>query len=295
MNVRIGTAPDSWGVWFGVDGKQLPWERYLDEAAAAGYDWTELGPYGYLPTEVDVVRNELQQRGLKLSGSFVMANLESPEGWPEVERQLMETGEMIASLGGRFLVLIDDTYSDLFTGAQRDSPVLGDDAWKRLIDTTHRAARIARERFQLQLVFHPHADTHIEFEHQIEKLLELTDPGLVALCLDTGHHAYRGGDPVRFFRRHHNRIRYLHLKSVDYHMRERVEKEGIPFAVAVGMDLFCEPSVGVVDFGAFRDALAEFNYDGWATVEQDMYPAPFDKPLPIAKRTRAYLRDIGIG
>jgi inosose dehydratase len=50
-----------------------------------------------------------------------------------------------------------------------------------------------------------------------------------------------------------------------------------------------------IDFLALRDVLREIDYDGWATVEQDMYPTAFDKPLPIAKRTRAYLRDIGIG
>jgi len=295
MNVRIGTAPDSWGVWFADDPKQIPWQCYLDEAARAGYTWTELGPYGYMPPDPVVLRTQFEQRGLKLSGSFVMANLESPTGWHEVERQLMETGEMIASLGGRYLVLIDDTYSDLFTGERREPPVLDDSAWKRLIETTHKVARIAQERFHLELVYHPHADTHVEFEHQIEKLLEETDPTLVSLCLDTGHHAYRGGDPVRFFRRHHKRIRYLHLKSVDFATQKKVEYGGIPFAIAVGMDLFCEPSIGVVDFSKFREALQESNYDGWATVEQDMYPAPFDKPLPIATRTRGYLQTIGIG
>jgi inosose dehydratase len=224
-----------------------------------------------------------------------MANLENPDGWQEVERQLMQTGEIVASLDGRYLLLIDDTYSDLFTGEQREAQVLDDSSWKRLIETTHKVARIAGERFQLELVYHPHADTHVEFEHQIEKLLEETDATLVSLCLDTGHHAYRGGDPVRFFRRHHPRIRYLHLKSVDSRTQKRVEEENIPFAIAVGMDLFCEPSAGVVDFSAFRDALREANYDGWAIVEQDMYPAPIEKPLPIAARTRAYLQSIGIG
>ena len=53
--------------------------------------------------------------------------------------------------------------------------------------------------------------------------------------------------------------------------------------------------MGAVDFIAFRDALREFDYQGLATVEQDMYPAPFDKPLPIAKRTRGYPRTIGLG
>ena len=61
------------------------------------------------------------------------------------------------------------------------------------------------------------------------------------------------------------------------------------------MGILCEPSRGAVDFEAFRDVLDRVNYQGWAIVEQDMYPAPFDKPLPIAKQTRRYLREIGIG
>lgn len=78
-------------------------------------------------------------------------------------------------------------------------------------------------------------------------------------------------------------------------MRRRVKDENIPFALAVAQDMFCEPSEGAVDFIAFRDMLKEINFEGWGIVEQDMYPAPFDKPLPIAARTRRYLRDIGIG
>ena len=85
------------------------------------------------------------------------------------------------------------------------------------------------------------------------------------------------------------------MKSVDRQKQEWVERERIPFAIAVAKDMFCEPDRGAVDFLAFRDALREAGYDGWATVEQDMYPAPFDKPLPIAQRTRAYLRSIGLG
>jgi inosose dehydratase len=295
MTIRIGTAPDSWGVWFPSDSKQTPWQRCLDEIAAAGYEWTELGPYGYLPTDLPTLRAELGRRGLKTCATVAMSHLEDPAAWPDLEKQALGGSELVAGLGGRFLVLIDDVYSNLFTGQATRPSRLEGDAWKRLIDTTHRVADLVRARFGLQLVFHPHAETHVEYEDQIEALLEQTDPERVGLCLDTGHHAYRGGDPVAFFRRHHARIPYLHLKSVDPQKQQWVERERIPFAIAVGNDMFCEPSRGAVDFTAFRDALREVGYDGWAIVEQDMYPAPFDKPLPIAKRTRAYLREIGIG
>src|SRR6516162_3735112 len=116
MTIRIGSAPDSWGVWFPSDPKQIPWERFLDEIAAAGYEWTELGPYGYLPTDPTVLRGELDRRGLKVTAAFTMVHLEDPAVWPELERQMLGGGELAAALGGRFMVLIDDTYSDLFTG-----------------------------------------------------------------------------------------------------------------------------------------------------------------------------------
>ena len=131
---------------------------------------------------------------------------------------------------------------------------------------------MAHDRFGLPTVFHPHAETHVEDEDQIERFLEQTDPARVSLCLDTGHHAYRGGDPVAFMRRHHDRIHYLHLKSIDREIQKKVEREKLPYSKAVVMNMFCEPSQGAVDFPAFRDVLREINYDGWATVEQDIYP-----------------------
>ncbi len=295
MAIRVGSAPDSWGVWFPEDDKQTPWQRCLDEIAEAGYEWTELGPYGYLPTDPAAVAAELEKRGLRASGTFAMADLEIPEVWPELEKQVLGAGEILAALGAGFLILIDDTYTNLFTGQPKLDPELDEEGWKRLVDAIHRVADLARERFSLQVVFHPHAETHVEYEHQIERLLEDTDPERVQFLLDTGHHAYRGGDPVAFMRKHHERITYLHLKSIDRDVQRRIDEDGTPFAVAVQQDMFVEPSEGAVDFLAFRDALREIEFDGFAIVEQDMYPAPFDKPLPIASRTRQYLREIGIG
>ena len=295
MNITIGSAPDSWGVWFPSDPQQTPWRRFMDEIVEAGYEWTELGPYGYLPTDLPTLRKELNNRGLKVTGTFAMANVEEPSLWGELERQVLGAGERLAALDAKYLVLIDDTYTDLFTGEAIAPKHLDENAWERFIETTHKVADIARDRFGLQLVFHPHAETHVEYEDQIELFLEQTDPDRVSICFDTGHHAYRGGDPINFMRRHHDRIPYLHLKSIDPNIQTQVEAEGIPFAEAVKMDMFVEPSQGAVDFLAFRDLLQEIDYNGYAIVEQDMYPAPFDKPLPIAKRTRDYLREIGIG
>lgn len=295
MDVKIGSAPDSWGVWFPSDDKQIPWQRCLDEIAEAGYQWTELGPYGYLPTDRATLQNELSKRGLRASGTFAMGHLEDDAAWPGLEKQVLGAGESLAYLGAEYLILIDDTYTNLWTGEATAPGKLDDEAWKRLVDRIHYVVDLVRDRFGLQVVFHPHAETHVEYEDQIETLISQTDPERVLFCLDTGHHAYRGGDPISFLRRHHRRIPYLHLKSVRPDLRRKVAEENIPFAHAVGMDLFCEPSQGVVDFPALCRVLQEIDYHGYAIVEQDMYPAPFDKPLPIARRTREYLRGIGIG
>jgi inosose dehydratase len=295
MDMKIGTAPDNWGVWFPSDPKQTPWQRFMDEVVEAGYEWIEVGPYGYLPTDVPTLRNELNKRGLKVTGTFVMDHFDDASGWPRIEAQACKVGELLAGVDARFMVLIDDVYSDLMTGKRTMSPTLDDDAWKCLTETVQKVAELAKREFKLTAVFHPHAETHVEYPDQIEKLLQQTDPALVSLCLDTGHHAYRGGDPVSFIKKHQKRIPYLHLKSVDPAMQRKVEAENIPFAVAVGQDMFCEPARGAVDFPKLRDVLQEINFSGWGIVEQDMYPAPFDKPLPIAKRTRAYLKEIGLG
>ena len=293
MDIRIGSAPDSWGVWFPDDPRQTPWQRFMDEVAEAGYEWIELGPYGYLPTDIGTLKRELEGRNLKVTSAFAMGNLEDPERWGELEQQVKGAGELLSATGAGYLVLIDGTYSDLFTGELIERRTLDDRSWRRLIDTTHRVADLARESYGLRLVFHPHAETHVEYEEQIERFLMDTDPDRVSLCFDVGHHAYRGGDPIGFLERHRDRIPYLHLKSVDLEKQRKVEAENIPFAAAVAMDMFCEPSAGVVDFPSLRLLLERIDYDGYAIVEQDMYPADFDRPFPIAKRTLEYLREIG--
>ena len=292
MKVRVGSAPDSWGVWFREDPRQPGWTRFLDEVAQAGYRWIELGPYGYLPTDRARVSDELARRELRAAGTFVSFDLEDPAGWAESKTEVAATCELLRALGAPHLVLIDGIYTDLHTGELRCPRELGEAGWKQLVQSTLQVIELACKH-DLEVVFHPHADTHVERAEQIEQLLD--DVPDLSLCLDVGHFAYSdGGDPVDFFRRHHERIRHLHLKSVDPDVAERVRREKIPFKAAVADGMFVEPSLGVVDFVALRDALEQTGYDGFAIAEQDMYPAPFDRPLPIARRTFAYFEKIGL-
>ena len=294
MSITMGTAPDAWGIWFPNDPRQTPWPRFLDEVAEAGYTWIELGPYGYLPTDLSSLSSELDRRGLKACACIVEGDIVDSNHWTGVEKQVLGGGELAAALGGTFMIVIDDSYTDLATGKPTSPSRLDGDGWKCLVDTTLRIAETARRQFGLQLVFHPNTETHVEYEDQIETLLDQTDPELVQLCLDLGHHAHRGGDVIRFIRKHHRRISHLHFKNVDGDLLKKCEAEGIGVGKASGMGVFCELADGIVNYEAVSDLLKEVGYEGFAIVEQDMYPTPFDKPLPIAKRALAYLSEIGI-
>ncbi len=58
------------------DPQQTPYTRFLDEVAASGYQWIELGPFGYLPTDPPKqLSYELAARNLKLSAGTVFEHL----------------------------------------------------------------------------------------------------------------------------------------------------------------------------------------------------------------------------
>lgn len=295
MKVTLGSAPDSWGVWFADDPRQMPWQRYLDELADVGYEWTELGPYGYFPTDPGTLKNELDRRGLRLSAGIAQGALHTPDALAAIEPHINDVGALSAALGAQFLVFIGDSYRDTFTGEQRGPAELDAESWQRLTATANQIGRLARERFGLRLVYHHHADTNVEFPAQVEAFIAGTDPSMVEICFDLGHYEYRGGDAVAFMRAHHGRVPYLHLKSVDPAIRDQVLATNPPFGEAVAMGMFVEPDQGSVDFPAFVEVLKEVDYRGWGIVEQDMYPCDFDTPLPIARRTRAYLQALGLG
>jgi inosose dehydratase len=295
MKTLLGTAPDSWGVWFSHDSKQVSWSRYLDEVVEAGYNWTELGPFGYLPTEPMQLEDELLARELKLCGGTVGGALTSREAVQVLGGRLVELASLLLHFeGARTIVLLPESYSDVRTGRQVMPTEASAAQWRQMVDAVHRFGDLAGER-GFQLLFHPHADSWVETEDQIARFLDDTDPGLVGLCFDTGHHAYCGGNAVAFFSEYHQRIPYLHLKSVDPRVLENAQQERLGFAQAVARGVMCEPSDGIVDFDELRGALAQVGFQGFAVVEQDMYPVAADRPLPIAQRTRAYLRELGFG
>jgi len=293
VSIHVGTAPDSWGVWFPRDERQTPWHRFLDEVQQAGYDSIELGPYGYLPTDAELLARELGRRSLTLAGGTLSGDFDASDGWQEMRDRTVGVCDILAALGARYVVLLDSGYFDA-DGVAVGSRELDDAGWVRVRNNLQRIGEYTASR-GVASVFHPHADTTIQYEPQIESLLELTDPSLINVCLDVGHHAYAGGDAVRFFREHHTRVTYLHLKDVDAGIARQARDADWPFGRAVNAGGFVELGQGCVDIVGINRVAEEVGYGGWGIVEQDMYPAPFEKPLPIARRNREFLRANGIG
>lgn len=291
MAIKIGIAPDSWGVWFPRHEKQTPWNRCLDEMKIAGYEGIELGPWGYFPNTAPELKKELDSRGLALAAGTVGGDFLDDASIDSMCLVIDEIAELLKNFPeAKYIVLLPSMYTDLETGEYVMEPKLAAAQWETYCKNVQRAADRAAMHGLLG-VFHPHVDCHVQTEAEIEALLDNTQ---VQLCLDTGHHVYGGGEPVSFYRKHADRIPYIHLKDCDMAVKRKMEEEKWSFAKAVTENIMIEPGKGSIDFAQLYAAMTEKDYEGWAVVEQDLFPVKsFDVPLPIAKRGREALAQAG--
>lgn len=294
-NLKLGSAPDSWGVWFPDDDRQLSWQRFLDELAEARYSWVELGPYGYLPTDAAKLADELGTRGLKVSGGTVFGALHRPQEWDQMLATVRKVVALTAALGAHHLVFIPPLFRDDRTGEFVESPTLTGEQWHALNSSANKLGRLLQDEYDVRLCLHPHADSHIQTQSEIERFLDGTDSRYVSLCLDTGHVAYGGGDAVDLIHRYAERIGYVHIKQMDPAVLAQVAAESLSFGEAVKRGVCVEPPAGVPNPASVIDALATVNAQLFVIVEQDLYPCDPDVPLPIAIRTRQYLNRCGLG
>ncbi|WP_209559753.1 sugar phosphate isomerase/epimerase [Frigoribacterium sp. PvP032] len=289
--LRIGTAPDSWGVWFPEHPSQIPWPRFLDEVQQAGYRWIELGPYGYLPTDPHQLEDELGKRDLLLSAGTVFTGFhKGDDQWQRAWDQALAVAGLASALGAEHLVVIPDLWRSDATTEVLEARTLTDDQWSALGAGHDKLGKALLEEFGVKQQFHTHADSHVGTYQETERFLAETDSRYTNLCLDTGHFAYYGGDNVRLIEAHPDRIGYLHLKQVDSDLRFTVLKNDVPFGDAVAMGVMVEPPKGVPELAPVLEAVSRIDPDIFAIVEQDMFPVEsIDLPLGIATRTREHI------
>ncbi len=289
MTIHFATAPVSWGIMEETDSTHWPtWAQVLDEIAALGFNGTELGPYGFYPTDPAQLRDELDKRDLTLTSAFV------PVGLFDAARQAADialarnVAGLLKALNCPYIVLADAMRP---AGAPDPTP----EDWQQAAQLMERLAREFRDEMGLDTVFHLEAGSRLETPADMDMLAGLTDPALIGICLDTGHHAYSGGDPRAAIAKYGKRIRYFHLKDLNEEIARRVKTEGMDFYTAVMQGIFPPIGTGSVDIGGVIEDIKTLGYDGWIVVEQDTLGTHDSNgltPFEAVGISRKYLRDM---
>src|SRR5271154_5107764 len=238
----FASAPDSWGVldYPGPSWEQS-YEKMLDEMVEAGYSGSELGPYGFFPTDPAVLQPQLEKRKLKLLASFVPVKMTDPSAGAAVIERIRKVGHLLATLKAPFLVIADDqsTERNAYSGRAYDPgcPTLSADQWKHIGNIVADAEKVANE---------------------------------FGLCLDTGHCVYGFGDSVKEAEKYKDKLRFVHIKDCNTAVLEEARRNKWTFEEAIEHQVFTIIGQGNIDFPAFFRTLLTNNYSGWSVVEQDV-------------------------
>jgi inosose dehydratase len=293
--IKVGNAPCSWGVEFADDARNPNWRRVLKENSDAGFTGIELGPVGYMPEEPTILAEALSEFNQELIGGVIFRAFHDPGAWGDVLDGSLRTCKALAAHGATRLVIIDSI-------SPRRAPTAGRAAEAEQMDTAEwisyrdriaTIAKIGAEEYGLSVGMHAHAAGFIDFEPELERLLDEVDEKILGVCFDTGHHSYAGFDPVAFMKKNISRINYMHFKDINPKVKASVIANRTGFYDACGQGIFCNLGDGDVDFPAVRQLLLDSDFDGWCTVEQDCDPAGDTSPVDDSKLNRAYLKSIG--
>jgi inosose dehydratase len=286
----------------------LGYEVVLDEIAETGYAGTELGDWGFFPTDPATLRAELDRRGLSLLGAFVPILLRDPDAFDAGLAQALRTARLLAAVThetdrtkGPFVVLADENGVDpmRMQHAGRITPAMGlpDSEWVEYAGRAEAVARAVREETGLHSVFHPHSAGWVETPAEIDRFLAKTDPQAIGIVFDTGHYSFGAGvtgpSVIEAMDRWADRIWYMHFKDCSPEVARSSREESWDYVQAIRAGVFPELGTGGVDFPVVIRWLEEHSYDGWAVVEQDVLPG-MGTPKESAKRNREYLASLGL-
>lgn len=308
---KLGNAPCSWGTieGTGTEAERIPYPQMLDELEASGYTGTELGDYGFMPTDAGVLREELAHRSLTMLGAYVDVALTDPAALAEGRERAVTVAQLLKSVADvgdpdwqPYLVLADVHSRDpvRFQNAGRVTPEtsLSRADMRVFAENADTVARAVREATGLETVFHHHCAGFVETPDELGHFLSLTDPELIGLVFDTGHYLYGSGERepeavLEGLERFWSRVSYIHLKDLDSALAMRARQEGWDYKTALERGIFCELGQGCIDFERILKKLDKQGYEGWLTVEQDMLPG-LGTPKESATRNREFLRGLGL-
>jgi len=300
MTIKIANAPCSWGVLeFDLDGKAAGFEQVLDEIQETGYQGSELGDWGFMPTVPTELKSVLDQRNLSMVGAFVPVFMKDRSKHAAGAEAAVKTAKLMADAGytDAFIVLADDNgnVEERTKNAGRVTENMGltDAEWQVFAEGANLVASEVKAKTGLRTVFHHHCAGYVETPEEIDQLMALTDPTLVGLVLDMGHYKFGGGDPLYALKKHKSRIWHIHFKDCRTEIAAKSRAEGWDYFQSVGGGVFCELGKGAVDFSAIVSELKQQNYSGWIVVEQDVLPG-MGNPKVCAHRNRDFIKSLGL-
>ena len=298
--IKIANAPCSWGALeFDLEGNSPSFIQVLTEMKESGYAGTELGDWGFMPTNPPALRESLQEYDLLLLGAFVPVALSDEGAHDDGIKRALKTAGLMFEAGYRdaFIVLADDngTVEERTRNAGRISPEMGlsDKAWRTFASGADKVAGAVKAAFGMRTVFHHHCGGYVETPSEVARLMELTDPSLLGLCLDMGHYVFGGGDPVVALQQYYERIWHVHFKDFDPEVGLSSSAEDFDYFKSVEEGVFCELGKGAVDFASIVGILKERAYEGWIVVEQDVLPG-MGSPKICAINNRNFIKELGI-
>jgi inosose dehydratase len=299
--IKIANAPCSWGVLeFELDGKSMGYEQVLDEIAETGYAGTELGDWGFMPTDPHELQKEISNRRLDLLGAFVPVALSNETAHDGGMQKATEVAGLMFNAGYKesFIVLADDNgnVKERTENAGRITPEQGlsEEKMKTFAAGAEKIAQTVKDKYGMRTVFHHHCGGYIETPAEIDALMNATNPVLVGLCFDTGHYRFGGGkNPVDVLEKYWDRIWHVHFKDFSPGVAKQSKQNNWDYFESVKNGVFCELGKGDVDFLAVKKFLNSKNYNGWVIVEQDVLPG-MGNPKQCAKNNRTYLQSIGL-
>ncbi|WP_261380720.1 sugar phosphate isomerase/epimerase [Neobacillus bataviensis] len=305
LSIKISGAPCCWGVDDPKNPYLPPWERVLKEASQAGYKGIELGPYGYIPMDIDRVQAELAKNNLTIIAGTIFDDLVSESNLENLLQQVDDICYLITKLppspkeeGQKFptpyLVIIEWGHDerDYNAGHPDRAPRLSGQDWNRMMSHIQALSERA-SKFGVRAVIHPHAGGYIEFEDEIKQLLQDIPYEIAGLCLDTGHLYYSQMNPVQWLKDNKDRLDYIHFKDIDLDVYDQVMGDHIRFFDACAKGVMCPIGQGIIDYNSIHSLLKEINYHGYITIEQERDPRNADTSLRDVKQSVDYLMSVG--
>jgi len=310
MDIRVANAPCSWGALeFEGMGDGIAYGQMLDELRDTGYVGTELGDWGYMPTDPVALKEELEGRKLAMVGAFVPVALRFQDKHASGEADALKVARLLAAVASKkagdqipLVILADANGTDplrtKYAGRVTSEMGLSSSQWKTFSEGAERIARAVRDVTGLAVAFHHHCGGYIETPEEIAHFLEMTDADMLGLVFDSGHYLYGSGSidgqvVLDGLNRFDERILHVHFKDCQPYIAQEARREGWDYFKAVQHGVFCELGHGSVPFGAVVEWLRISNYHGWIVVEQDILPG-MGSPKASAERNRAFLSAIGL-